>query len=193
MGGKVVGIDRSTHSIDLTQQFVGGKDNVFLVQCDLFHLPFRANYFENIYSIGVLHHTPNPRQAFEALVPYVKRRGRISIWVYPPEMKVSSNRWRVVTTGLPHSLLYAWCILNQVLFSWIRALPGGWRFSSLIPGCIPKKGHHFWLRVMSDFDDLSPRYASVHTGEEVRAWFQEAGLNNVEELERPTSVTGQKL
>ena len=190
LGGTIVGIDISTNSIDLAQDFVGFEENVHLAQCDLFRVPFNENAFDRIYSIGVLHHTPLPKDAFEGLVPFLRRPGQISIWVYPPEMKSSSNRWRVVTTRMPHSLLYFWCIVNQTLFSWIRGLPGGWRFNMLVPGCIPAQGRSFWLRVMSDFDDLSPQYASVHTNEEIREWFLEAGLHDVEVLRRSTSVTG---
>lgn len=192
LGGTIVGIDLSTHSIDLAQDYVGLKDNVHLVQCDLFRLPFRQEIFARIYSIGVLHHTPHPRNAFEALVPYLQRRGKIAIWVYPPSMKISTNRWRIVTTHLPHNVLYGWCILNQVAFSWLRALPGGWRFSYLVPGCQPDPNRPFWLRVMSDFDALSPRYASTFTDEEVQEWFLAIGLQEVEILSRPTSVSGKK-
>jgi len=191
-GGAIIGIDLSTHSIDLAQDFVGLRDNVHLIQCDLFQLPFRQAYFTHIYSIGVLHHTPDTRKAFAALVPYLRSHGQMSIWVYPPSMKTSTDRWRPLTMRLPHSMLYAFCIVNQGLFSWIRGLPGGWRFSRLIPGVGPGPGRKFWLRVMSDFDDLSPTYASTHTPEEVHAWFVEEGLQEVRMLPRHTSVTGYK-
>jgi len=189
-GGEVVGVDLSTHSINLAQDFVGLKKNVHLIQCDLYQLPFREECFDRIYSIGVLHHTPNPRDAFQAIVPYLVKNGQISIWVYPPEMKRSSNRWRRLTTKLPHSVLYVWCIINQAVFSWVRRLPGGWRFNSLVPGCVPRKGKPFWLRVMSDFDDLSPMHASTHLNEEVGTWFQDSCLQSIRVLSRPTSLTG---
>ncbi len=189
LGGRIVGIDLSTHSIDLAQDFVGLRENVYLAQCDLFKLPFRPGTFQRIFSIGVLHHTPNTRKAFEALVPYLRSDGQISIWVYPPQSKVWVNRWRPLTTRLPASALYGWCIANQVLFSWIRGLPGGWRFSWLIPGTDP--GRPFWLRVMTDFDDLSPIYAFTHTPAEVREWFLQADLKDVKLLSRQTAVTGR--
>jgi SAM-dependent methyltransferase len=189
MGGRVVGVDLSTHSIDLAHDFVGLRPNVHLVQADLFHLPFRREVFDQAYAIGVLHHTPDTGAAFHAILPYIRHGGQIAVWVYHPSMKVSVNRWRRITTRLPPRWVYGWCIVNQVLFSWIRALPGGGRFSRLIPGAAP--GQPFWMRVLSDFDDLSPRFAHVHTPEEVRQWFEEAGLEEVRMLDRKTAVCGR--
>lgn len=189
MGGRIVGVDLSTHSIDLAHDFVGLRPNVHLVQCDLFSMPFRRDAFDQAYAIGVLHHTPDTRAAFHAILPYVRHGGQIAVWVYHPSMKVSSNRWRRITTRLPPRWVYGWCIANQVLFSWIRGLPGGGRFGRLIPGAMP--GQPFWMRVLSDFDDLSPRFAHVHTPEEVRQWFEEAGLEQVRTLDRKTALCGR--
>lgn len=147
LGGTIVGVDLSTESIELAQEFVGLRPNVHLVQADVFQLPFRPNQFDRAFSIGVLHHTPDTRRAFEHVVQQVKEGGRVSIWVYHPLDKVPDNRWRVVTTRLPHSVLYTFCVLNQAMFSWIRALPHGQRFSQIIPGGTPRAGNRFWQRV----------------------------------------------
>jgi SAM-dependent methyltransferase len=192
-GGRIVGVDLSTHSIDLAQDFVGLRENVFLVQADLFALPFERETFQHIYSIGVLHHTPDTKRAFEAIVPYLAQGGHIAIWVYHPMEKRSSNVWRAVTTRLSHRVLYGACIANQVLFSWIRGLPGGWRFSHIIPGAGPRPGQTFWLRVLGDFDNLSPKFAYVHNESEVAGWFRDAGLKDVRVLTRRTAVTGTKM
>jgi SAM-dependent methyltransferase len=192
MGGTIVGIDLSTHSIDLARDFVGSRPGVHLVQCDLFKLPFRRATFDHIYSIGVLHHTPDTREAFRAIVPYARPSGRIAIWTYHPRNKVHANRWRVVTTKLPAPVLYGFCVMSQALFSWIRALPGGQRFSAIVPGSRPVPGSRFWLRVMNDFDNLSPKYAHVHTPDDVRGWFTAEGLEDVRVLQRDTAVVGRK-
>lgn len=192
-GGRIVGIDLSTHSIDLAQDFVGFREGVHLVQADLFALPFERKTFQHVYSLGVLHHTPDTRKAFEAIAPYVRTGGEISIWVYHPSRKVSSNRWRRLTASWDHRFLYGFCVVNQVLFSWIRALPGGARFNSIIPGAMPAPGRPFWLRVLGDFDNLSPTYAYVHDEGEVRAWFEQAGLTDIRVRPRLTAVTGRGI
>jgi SAM-dependent methyltransferase len=192
MGGEIIGVDLSTHSIDLSQDFVGLRDRVHLVQCDLFHLPFPVEHFDRVFSIGVLHHTPDTKAAVLAICPYMKRDGQIAIWVYPPEMKVSADRWRAVTTKLPEDLLYYLCVANQALFSWIRALPGGWRINKIIPGAVPAATNTFWMRVLGDFDNLSPKYAHSHTPDEVTRWLDDWGFEEISVLERRTAVRATK-
>jgi hypothetical protein len=105
--------------------------------------------------------------------------------------KVGSNAWRKITTKLPLDFVYRWCIANEVLFAWVRTLPrGGGRFARIVPGgCL---GTPFWLRVMSEFDDLTPRYAHTHVPREVSEGFVSAGLTEVLALTRATAVRGRK-
>jgi SAM-dependent methyltransferase len=190
-GGEIVGCDLSTKSIELAQSFVGLRPRVHLVQCDLFRPPFRKGIFNSIFSIGVLHHTPDCKKAFEALTSFLATRGQISIWVYHPSNQADVAAWRCFTTKWSPSTLYAWCIVNQALFSGFRMVPVlRWKFNKLIPGSVPKPGQDFWQRVREDFDNLSPQYASSHTADEVVSWFEEAGLKDIQILSRPTAVTG---
>jgi len=189
-GARVVGVELSTDSVELAQDFVGLRPGVDVVQADLFRMPFRHESFDAVFSIGVLHHTPNARAAFEAIAPLAKAGARVSIWVYHPRDKQSANRWRHVAVHLNHRVLYALCVFNQLAFSWVRALPGGWRFNALIPGNMPGKDRPFWLRVLADIDNLSPKHATVHTPEEVIEWFGALGFLDVKALSRLTAVTG---
>lgn len=190
-GGTIVGVDLSTHSIELADDFAGRRPNVHLVQADLFSMPFAPGTFDRVYSIGVLHHTPNTEAAFRAIAPYAKAGGQVSIWVYHPSQKRATDVYRVVTARLNHRVLYGLCIVNQALFSWIRALPGiGWRFNRVIPGNSPGKGSTFWMRVLGDFDGFSPSYAYTHEPEEVAGWFTTAGFRRTSILQRRSAVTG---
>ena len=183
-GGELVGVDLSKDSIELANRYIGSLPNVHLVQCDLTALPFRRDVFDVLFSIGVLHHTPSTRASFEQLVPYVKPGGEVTIWVYPPEMKVREDRLRKVTTRLPHHVLYVLCILRatkekakDVLRSWL-----GWQEEPRIP--------RFWPYVMGHFDSLSPKYAYSHTPEEVISWFKDCNLENIRTHSWRTAVSG---
>lgn len=190
-GGEVVGVDLSTDSVELAYEFAGRDRNVHIVQADLTRLPFPERHFRRVFSIGVLHHTPDTKMSFCSLLPYLEDGGVIAIWVYAPENKVTSNAWRKLSTRLPMGLVYGWCIVNELLFVLPRSLPygSGW-FGNLIPG--GRIGMPFWQRVMSDFDDLTPRYAHTHASAEVVGWFRDAGLTDITALPRATSVRARK-
>jgi len=80
-GAQVIGVDLSL-AIEVAQENLGHLPDCHFVQGDLMHPPFRMEAFDFIYSIGVLHHTPDTRQAFNGLVPLLRRGGEIAVWVY---------------------------------------------------------------------------------------------------------------
>ena len=87
MGGEILGVDLSQSILKAYQKT---KDNpcAHIMQADLLHLPFREKQFDIIYSLGVLHHTPDPRQAFFNLAHCLKERGIMAIWVYGTAGKI---------------------------------------------------------------------------------------------------------
>jgi SAM-dependent methyltransferase len=193
-GGRVVGVDLSTHSVELAYDFVGDRPNVDVVQADVFHLPFKPASFRRIISLGVLHHTPDPKAAFLCLPHLLESGGKLAVWLYHPSTGGRVvEEWRRVTTRLPEPVLYCLCILNQALLSGPRRVPVvRGMIARTVPGYWPKKGSRFWQRVIGDFDTLSPNYASVHTPEEVIDWFLEAGLSDVLPEQVLTSVSGRR-
>ena len=56
-----------------------------VVRGDLLRLPFAAGRFDQIYSLGVLDHTPDPRAAFLGLARLLKPGRPDRVWVYPRE------------------------------------------------------------------------------------------------------------
>jgi 2-polyprenyl-3-methyl-5-hydroxy-6-metoxy-1,4-benzoquinol methylase len=81
-GAEVVGVDFSS-AIEVAQENLGHLPNCHFVQADLLQAPFRPETFDFAFSIGVLHHTPNTKEAFLHLVRTLKPGGQIAIWVYP--------------------------------------------------------------------------------------------------------------
>jgi SAM-dependent methyltransferase len=84
---EVVGIDLSSA---VESAFAATRDlpNVHIVQADIFKLPFKRA-FDYAFSVGVLHHTPDPKAAFVSLANKVKSGGNISAWIYGAE----NNEW----------------------------------------------------------------------------------------------------
>jgi SAM-dependent methyltransferase len=191
LGGRVVGLDLSQAVLaarDLTADLPG----VALVRGDLLRPPFAEGTFDHIYSLGVLDHTPDPRAAFLALARRLKPGGRIAVWVYPRERPLLEAIVRVhrgVSTRLPLGWLLALSRLTAPLGGWKRRLMASRR------RLVARSGVALHLltigvsmhpdpevRVCDTLDWYAPRYLSRHTPDEVRGWFAEAGLVDVEDL-----------
>ncbi len=84
---EVIGFDLS-EAVETAFQATKHLDNVHIVQADIFRLPFKRA-FDYAFSVGVLHHTPDPKKAFTSLAGKVKKDGAISAWIYGEE----NNSW----------------------------------------------------------------------------------------------------
>ena len=107
-GAEVVGIDLSVAVIN-ARRITRDMPSVHIVQTDLFAPPFRKGIFDVVYSWGVLHHTPDPRRAFEGLVDFVAEEGDISVKIYrkrPTPAALLETLIRKVTLRLPLKTLY---------------------------------------------------------------------------------------
>ncbi len=94
------------------------NDNVHIVRGSLYNLPFKDNSFDLIYSIGVLHHTPDPKQAFKSLPPLLKSGGTITVRLYQQYHLIHQfviNLIRGVTIHIPHHVLYKICWIQRPL------------------------------------------------------------------------------
>ncbi|MCY7346539.1 MAG: methyltransferase domain-containing protein [Pyrinomonadaceae bacterium] len=84
---EVVGVDLSA-AVESAFQATKHLPNAHVVQADIFKLPFKK-VFDYAFSVGVLHHTPDPQKAFVSLAGKVKKGGAISAWIYGAE----NNEW----------------------------------------------------------------------------------------------------
>ena len=189
-GGRVVGIDLSL-AIEAAYTNLGGRANVRILQADLFHLPFQPGTFDIVYSLGVLHHTPDCEKAFRQLVPFVRPGGRLCVWVYGTmgPWERFARMYRKVTVRMPPRLLHALC---HVAIPWhhVCRLPLiGELLWVLLPTC--RHPNPQW-RVLDTFDWFSPKYQSLHTFPEVYNWFRSEGLVDIALLEFPVALAGTR-
>lgn len=87
----VIGVDLSD-AVDSAFAATRGVENAHIVQADIYHLPFRRA-FDYAFSVGVLHHLPDPRGGFKSLASKVKPGGYLSAWVYGAENNEWITRW----------------------------------------------------------------------------------------------------
>lgn len=81
-GAENVGVDLSL-AVEVARGNLGHLSYCHFVQADLLCPPFLPDTFDFVYSIGVLHHTPHPREGFFRLLQTLKPGGEIAVWVYP--------------------------------------------------------------------------------------------------------------
>jgi SAM-dependent methyltransferase len=189
-GADVHAIDLSV-AVEAAYANLSSRSNVSIYQADIMNLPFANGSFDRIYSLGVLHHTPDTHAAFARLVPLLKPGGTITIWVYSTELLV----WRggeVLRRFTPR-------LSQQTLLKLSRlAIPLYHVHNTRLPGRLTR----VWLptslhptpewRWLDTFDWYAPKYQWKHSFEEVERWFQEAGLQSIRRGTFPVSVTGQR-
>lgn len=86
---EVIGVDLS-EAVETAYAATRSLPNAHVVQADIFHLPL-ARKFDYAFSVGVLHHLPDPRHGFLSLASKVKAGGQVSAWIYGAE----NNEWIV--------------------------------------------------------------------------------------------------
>ena len=85
-GARVVGIDLSA-AAEVAAKNLADREFVAF-QADVFALPFAPESFDIIYSMGVLHHTPDCEAAVKTLDKYLKPGGILAVWLYS-----GYNKW----------------------------------------------------------------------------------------------------
>ena len=113
-GAEVWAIDLGP-AIEVARRNTEGVGDIHVIQADLHKPPFARESFDFIYSLGVLHHLPEPEHAFRNLLRYLKPGGDVQIYLYwSPERRPikatllgAVSLVRKVTTRLPHRAVYA--------------------------------------------------------------------------------------
>lgn len=145
-------------------------EHLFFIQADLHHLPFPDGYFDLLYSSGVLHHTPDTKNAFDLITKKVKNEGILCIWLYHPFNDPIHKLMlvlRKITTRMPVRLQF-WLYM-------VFLLPVH-KMISLLKG-----NHKSWREIMiNQLDMLSPQYRFEHQHGEVEAWFTNKDFTNVQ-------------
>jgi SAM-dependent methyltransferase len=201
-GADMVGIDLSS-AIDATYQNVKENPRIDLVQCDIYNLPFKPNTFDFVYSIGVLHHLPNPEKGFGRLVDAT--RTSVFIWVYSKTRVILNfllEGTRRITVRIPHGLLRKICFFLAGT-EWLffikpynlarKAVPRlAWAIDAVTPARIKLYARHPFFVCHTDwFDRLAAPIRFYYDGDDLTGWAARANLKNVSIS--PTGLYGWRL
>jgi len=197
-GARVVGVDLSA-AAEVAAKNLAGRDFVAF-QADVFALPFAPETFDVIYSIGVLHHTPDCEAAVKALDKYLKPGGLLVVWLYSGYNKWYrfSDFWRRYTPKMKPETLHR---ILKVAVPFFYNLQQGLKRMPLVGRPAAGLLHHVFpvnrqkdpeLRMLDTFDWYSPKYQSKHTYEQVFKWYEAMGMEDMRVGEISIAVRGRK-
>ena len=174
LGATVVAVDFTEGGVQVTHQATAERENVAVIQASIARLPFKHERFDFVVSWGVLHHTPDTKQAFERLVPLVKKQGQLYVMVYEKHNPVKfffTNLIRRVLRMFSEERRYRICkwfvINNPILF---RLLRDRIICSLNTKGDDPLEISTLQLGL---YDAYSPVFNHLHSRQEVERWFRE--------------------
>ena len=189
-GAEVWAIDLGS-AVEVARRNTAELGKVQVIQADLHRPPFAPESFDFIYSIGVLHHLPDPEPAFQNLLRYLKPEGEIQIYLYwrpegqPIKRALLSlvTATRRITTRLPHRAVYALAFPAAVMafafFVWpyrlLKAIPGLRSIAEKLP---MKQYASFPFRVCvnDQLDRFSAPIENRYTCQDVKDWLNRAQL-----------------
>ena len=187
-GGRAVGLDLS-QAVEAARANFANDPDVLIVQADILRPPFSPGVFDGGYTIGVLHHTPDPASGMRALASCVRAHGWVACCVYPKDgfydLRSVARFRRLHNNVLKPRFGYRPALLYSHFSA--RALAPMFKIGQRLPGL---RGLTNWLgsqwlpwlyipdvrwRVLDIFDGITPAYASTHLEQEVHHWMEEAG------------------
>lgn len=184
-GSEVVGLDLS-HAVEAAYRNTIKFPSAHIIQGDIYNLPLR-NDFDFLFSIGVIHHLPDPKGAYMSIVKFAKKGSSVFVWLYGREGRWFKTRFvegtiRQVTKRMPHRLLYQFCYFPAGLYQICNDIYNTLKKHRATAGLaekIPFKGYaHFPFRVKhaDAFDLLATPVNNYYTRKEVREWLSDAKL-----------------
>lgn len=197
-GARVVGIDLSA-AAEVAAKNLDDRDFVAF-QADVFALPFAPESFDIIYSVGVLHHTPDCETAVKTLEKYLKPGGILAVWLYSGynNWYRFSDFWRRFTHRMKpetlHGVLKAAVPFFYHLEHGVRRVPVvGRTAAGVVHHVFPVNLHPDpETRMLDTFDWYSPKYQSKHTYEQVFRWYEAMGMEDMHIGEYSIAVRGRK-
>jgi SAM-dependent methyltransferase len=188
---EVIGVDISD-AVEAAFPNTRRFPNAHIIQGDIYNLPVRP-VFQYAYSIGVLHHLPDPKAGFLSVVGRLAPGGRVSAWVYgeegnwwitqlvtPFREMVTSRVPRAVTQALSFAIAVPMQAALRLVYKPVNQhLPVLKKFLFYNDYLYSISGFSFRENFWNVFDHLVAPTAFYINRPEFDVWFKEAALANV--------------
>lgn len=190
--GKIFGIDISD-SVNIAMDNIKKNRNLYVMQADLYYLPFKEKAFDFVYSFGVLHHLPDPERGFNIICSKVKSGGFVIIYVYEDFSQRSKleramlaivNSCRAATARMPPVLIYILSIILAPAVFFACSIPAYiLKRSKFLAGMGNKMPYRHTTNleiIVSDlYDRFSPPIEKRYTKADIENWFKKSNFKDV--------------
>lgn len=187
-GAEVIGVDLS-QAVDAAYHNNRDNSSAHIVQADAYHLPFKSETFDFIYSLGVLHHMPAPEKVYHQLPTYLKSKGSLFIWLYAyMPRKVLLELLRIVSQKLSNKNIHRMAWLCNIIdygvvinsYKLLSKLPLiGRVVDRLAPlRVIEYAGHGYQISLTDWYDRLSAPITNYYRQAKMQEWLDNSPLNN---------------
>lgn len=183
-GARVIGIDYS-RAVDAAARNFAGDPGVCICQADAFHLPLKPASVDGAFSIGVLHHTPDPSKGVQEAHRILRPKGWLAVAVYGkggyydfPPVQAWRGLFRLLwpVFGPYPPLMYSYLTVYGLRpLAFVPLL--GKAIRVLLP--FVKLPDIRWS-LLDTFDSVTPSNQSAHFSYEVFQWFRETGFVQIE-------------
>jgi SAM-dependent methyltransferase len=193
-GAMVISFDYS-NAVEANYKSNGQSENLLLIQASIFEMPFEVAYFDRVFCLGVLQHTPSPRKAFQNIVRSIKKGGYICSDIYLKGIGYYTSPKYVIryfTKRMNPEKLYRLTV-KYVNFIWplahlLMKIPKigrmiNWRLMIADHSNLLKNADDKLLKewaVLDTYDMVSPMYDIPVSLKTFKKWHIDEGLKNIE-------------
>jgi len=189
----IVAVDLSA-AVEVAFASTRGIENAHVIQADIYHLPL-LSVFDYAFSVGVLHHLPDPRAGFKSLVSKVKSSGNVSAWVYGAENNgwivrlVNPIRERLTSRMNPRLLFHLSKVPTAMMYAATKLFHGPMNRSARGAAIARHSFYNDYLNFVSQFnwreqhlivfDHLVAPTSFYISREEFESWWKEVDARDV--------------
>jgi len=179
-----------SRAVDANARNNAKAGNLTLFQGNIFNIPFKDAVFDHVFCLGVIQHTPDPKEAFFSLASKVKQNGFLYIDVYtqswyhylhwkyilrPLTMRMDKERlYSLISYIVPKLVPVA-----RFLRKWFGR--AGARLVPIIEFShlgLSQEINEQWA-ILDTFDMYSPAHDHPQTKATVEEWFKTTGFKDI--------------
>lgn len=206
-GAYIVALDYSS-AVDACWANLKRNTRLLVVQGNIYELPFAAESFDFVYSLGVLQHTPDVEKAISALPMVLKHGGKLCVdfyqksilsyllpkfWLRPFTKRMKKETLFKIVKRLVNILLPISFLINKIpVFGKyiIKFIPVA-NYEGLYS--LNKDQLYEWA-FLDTYDWFSPQYDNPQTPNTIKTCLSKLGFNKIEVLKEAHLVgRGEKI